>query len=66
MKYRLFAVLIGLPTLAVADVASWSSHQTFRAQLESLYRCQWLTAGSEEEPQRKKSEAGGNDEPDCA
>jgi hypothetical protein len=68
MKYLLFAVVIGSPALAVADLVSWSSRPTYRAQLESLYRCQRLTASSEEEQQqqqRKKDEAGGDDEPDC-
>jgi hypothetical protein len=69
MKYLLFALVIALPTMAVAEVASRSSQQSYLAQLESLYRCQWLTAASEEEQQQqqqqKKDQAGGDDEPDC-
>jgi hypothetical protein len=67
MKYLLFAVVIGFPALAVADLAPWSSHRAYRAQLETLYRCQWLTATAEEEQQqqKKKGEAGKDDEPDC-
>jgi hypothetical protein len=67
MKYLLFAVAFGLPALAVADLSSWSPQQAYRAQLESLYRCQWLTATAEEEQQQqqKKGEAGKDDEPDC-
>ena len=68
MKYLLFAVMIGSPALAVADLSSWSSHRAYRAQLESLCRCQWLTASAEEEQQqqqKKKGEAGKDDEPDC-
>jgi hypothetical protein len=66
MKYLLFALLIGLPVLAAADAAPGSSQQTLRAQLESLYRCQWLTAASDEEQQQQQQkEADEDDEPDC-
>lgn len=68
MRYLLLAVLIGLPALAVADAVSWSSQHVYQEQLESLYRCHWLTAASEEE-QSQQSEnqdnAGEDDEPDC-
>ena len=66
MKYLLLAVVIGWPVLAVADVAPLSSQQMYRAQLESLYRCQWLmAAGEEEQEQQQEDEAGEDDEPDC-
>ena len=71
MRYLVLAVVIGfpalgLPALAVADVAPLSSQQTYRAQLESLYRCQWLMAtGEEEQEQQQEDETGEDDEPDC-
>ena len=71
MRYLLRAVVISLtalalPTLAVADVAPLSTQQTYRAQLESLYHCQWLTAASEEEQeQQQQDESTEDDEPDC-
>ena len=67
MKYLLFSLVIAFPAMAVADLSSWPSHPAYRAQLESLYRCQWLTAAAAEEQQQqeKKREAGKDDEPDC-
>lgn len=66
MKYLLVSLVIAFPALALADLPSWSSNQSYRAQLESLYRCQWLAAaGEQEQQQQKKNKAGEADEPDC-
>jgi len=65
MKYLLLAVVIGVPALAVADSAPVPPQQALGAQLERLYRCQWLTAANAAEQQQQQDKADEDKEPDC-
>ena len=66
MKYLLLVVVISLQAVVTTSAVDWPADKSYRTQLESLYRCQWLTAGSEEEQEQEEQDnADEDDEPDC-
>lgn len=68
MKYLLLVIVISLQAVVTTSAAAWPADKSYRTQLESLYHCQWLTAGSDEEQEQETKEqdnAGEDDEPDC-
>jgi hypothetical protein len=54
MKHFLLVVAFSLQIPVIADAAAWPAANTDRSRLEALYRCQWLTAGSDAAQQQEQ------------
>jgi len=66
MKHLLLALYISLQVSFVSDALAWSPLPSDRSTADTLLRCQWLVAGSEDDQEEQNKDAKEEEEePDC-
>ncbi|MCG6888413.1 MAG: hypothetical protein LJE92_02395 [Gammaproteobacteria bacterium] len=66
MKHLLPALYISLAVCIAGDALAWTAPQGYLSKAESPWRCQWLSAGSDDNQRgQEKDEMEEEKEPDC-